>query len=157
MMVDIPDVETETLLPGLRVTAVHLRPPGDPGANFMAARLLRRIEGQVLDEQRTRRVALLIGASIVPFGLWLRRTLPETLTHSESSDTGAVAAPRPDYRGYRAVIVLGLLMFASGTVGSYTINYMTTYALTTLKAKTIVGAYPKKKLEAELEPSLSAA
>ena len=25
------------------------------------------------------RVALLIGASIVPFGLWLRRSLPETL------------------------------------------------------------------------------
>ncbi|MEI9932877.1 MAG: MFS transporter [Rhizomicrobium sp.] len=79
------------------------------------------------------RVALLIGASIVPFGLWLRRTLPETLSNAGNTKSEAVVASRVLYRGYGVVIVLGLLMFAAGTVGSYTINYMTTYALTTLK------------------------
>ncbi len=74
------------------------------------------------------RVAMLVGASIVPFGLWARRNLPETLeTPTERGVALAMARP------YRRLIALGLVMLTAGTVGSYTIGYMTTYALDTLK------------------------
>jgi MFS family permease len=84
------------------------------------------------------RVALLLGASIVPFGLMLRRTLPETMGHvhpDESMTQAPSASPRPAGRPrpYLRIVVLGLMMLTAGTIGSYTLNYMTTYALDTLK------------------------
>ncbi len=83
------------------------------------------------------RVAMLIGAAIVPFGLLLRRSLPETLHKADDAalapdaTTGTLTL-REKVRPFFALIVLGLIMLAAGTVGSYTTNYMTTYALTTL-------------------------
>ncbi len=74
------------------------------------------------------RIALLLGALIVPFALWVRSSLPETL-HKE---------PEPDDLGeakigtYWKVIVLGFLMIGSGTVGTYCFNYMATYGQHTL-------------------------
>src|SRR5262245_29626724 len=53
-VVDVPDVEPESVLPGLVVAPVDLCPAGDPGANLVAARLLGRVQGQILDEQRPR-------------------------------------------------------------------------------------------------------
>ena len=84
------------------------------------------------------RVAMLAGASIVPFGLWLRSSLPETLHAVDDAalapdgTTGDISVKTP-LRPYLAVIVLGLMMLASGTIGSYVGSYMTTYALTTLR------------------------
>jgi MFS family permease len=84
------------------------------------------------------RVAMLLGAVIVPFGLMLRSRLPETLHKADDAalapdaTTGTVAA-RTKLRPYLAIAVLGLVMLASGTIGSYTTEYMTTYSLTTLK------------------------
>jgi MFS family permease len=85
------------------------------------------------------RAAMLLGASIVPFGIMVRRTLPETLGHSgpdELPDVGdgrgrarAPARVRP----YLPIVVLGLMMLTAGTIGSYTLSYMTTYALDTLR------------------------
>ncbi len=83
------------------------------------------------------RVAMLLGASIVPFGLWLRSSLPETL---HAVDDAALAPDgtigdariKTPLRPYLVLIVLGLMMLASGTIGSYVASYMTTYALTTL-------------------------
>ncbi len=83
------------------------------------------------------RVAMLIGATIVPFGLWLRSSLPETLHAVDDAalapdgTTGDLAIKTP-LRPYVGLIVLGLMMLASGTIGSYVGSYMTTYALTTL-------------------------
>jgi MFS family permease len=76
-------------------------------------------------------VALLIGASIVPFGLLLRRSLPETL-HAATAET-VVVESAATARSYMPIIVFGLMMLTAGTIGSYTIGYMTTYALNTLK------------------------
>jgi MFS family permease len=91
------------------------------------------------------RAALLVGASIVPFGLWLRSHLPETLE---------LAAPAPRVRrtlaerlsGFAAqvrplatIIVLGVLMLTAGTIGSYSLNNLTTYALSTLKLSAAVA------------------
>ncbi len=82
------------------------------------------------------RAALLIGASIVPFGFMLRRSLPETL-HAASAETVTVA-PR-GRRPYLAITVFGLMMLTAGTIGNYTTGYMTTYALTTLKLSAMVS------------------
>jgi MFS family permease len=74
------------------------------------------------------RAAMLLGAAIVPFGWWARRNLPETL----ETPTPA-AAQRALIRPHLRLFVLGLVMLVAGTVGSYTVGYMTTYALDTLK------------------------
>jgi MHS family citrate/tricarballylate:H+ symporter-like MFS transporter len=74
------------------------------------------------------RVTMLAGATIVPFGLILRRGLPETLHAPEI----AVAPGSTSVRPYVVLLVAGLFILASGTIGTYTIDYMTTYALTTL-------------------------
>jgi MFS transporter, MHS family, citrate/tricarballylate:H+ symporter len=72
------------------------------------------------------RIALLAGAVIIPFGLLLRRTLVETLQPLRN--------PReiPKLRSYRRVAAAGLALLASATTTSYTLNYMTTYANSTL-------------------------
>jgi MHS family citrate/tricarballylate:H+ symporter-like MFS transporter len=84
------------------------------------------------------RAAMLLGAIIVPFGLMLRRTLPETLHRADDAalapdaTTGTLTL-RARIRPFLAIIVLGLMMLTAGTIGAYTTGYMTTYALTTLK------------------------
>src|SRR5262245_13778575 len=79
------------------------------------------------------RAAMLLGASVVPFGLLLRRTLPETLERAALPETATAAASvKPPTRPYMRIVVLGLMMLTAGTIGSYTLNYMTTYALDTL-------------------------
>ncbi|HEY6903271.1 MAG TPA: MFS transporter [Candidatus Acidoferrales bacterium] len=85
------------------------------------------------------RIAVLIGACIVPFGLYIRRGLDETLKARAADETDvAPARIRPHLR----VAVLGLLMLLAGTVSTYVLNYMTTYASATLhmKANAAFGA-----------------
>jgi MHS family citrate/tricarballylate:H+ symporter-like MFS transporter len=79
------------------------------------------------------RVAFLLGAAIVPFGLALRRSLPETFS---IRSTGAA---RPALRPYFRVIVLGLLLLASATIAAYVLDYMTTYAIATLHMPTTIS------------------
>jgi predicted MFS family arabinose efflux permease len=76
------------------------------------------------------RVAMVLGAVVLPFGLWLRRTLPETLHRREVAE-----ASRPvdsSVRGHLAIIFIGLGLITSATIGTYVISYMTTYAISTL-------------------------
>jgi MHS family citrate/tricarballylate:H+ symporter-like MFS transporter len=83
------------------------------------------------------RIAFLLGVVIVPFGMFLRDRMPETL---HAADDAALA---PDAtRGelgfsarvapYLPIIAFGLLLLSSGTIGSYVLEYLTTYALNTL-------------------------
>ena len=75
------------------------------------------------------RIAFGLGALVLPFGLILRRSLPETLHHRE------IGAPKPAGPGWRAQIrpiVLGLMMIMSFTTSTYVLLYMTTYASQTL-------------------------
>jgi MFS family permease len=74
------------------------------------------------------RIALLIGAVIVPFGLTMRRGLPETF-HAHNSRERERISLRP----WLSVAVIGLLLLGSGTIGVYIGDYMTTYAIATLK------------------------
>lgn len=71
------------------------------------------------------RIAFLLGVSIVPFALIVRRTLEETLVQSEMH-----AAPAQ--HSFRAVLLGGLLMLGAGTIGSYSLSYLGTYAQTVL-------------------------
>src|SRR5579871_2290335 len=75
------------------------------------------------------RIAFLLGAATLPFGLWLRRALPETLHRAE---TPAIASQDSEaaktLRGNTRLLGLGLLILASGTIITYVTQYMTTYA-----------------------------
>jgi MFS transporter, MHS family, citrate/tricarballylate:H+ symporter len=70
------------------------------------------------------RAAFLLGAAIVPVGLRMRRNLPESLDDRDVAESPLVP---------RRLVVLGLALLAAGTIGSYVIDYMTTYAEDTLQ------------------------
>ena len=70
------------------------------------------------------RIALGIGVLIVPFGLALRRGLTETLHSGDPADASTQTAANPTVR----ILVLALLLLASGTTITYVLNYLTTYA-----------------------------
>jgi MFS family permease len=73
------------------------------------------------------RIAFLLGAITVPFALALRQSMPETL-HARNTAESAGAS----LLSYWGVAVLGVLMLANGTIGTYIRNYITTYAIATL-------------------------
>ena len=73
------------------------------------------------------RVAFLIGASIVPFGLALRRTLEETLPAEAKAP-----APPGSLRPLLLTAGAGMLILGAGTISNYTLDYLTTYAQDTL-------------------------
>ncbi|HEX9139905.1 MAG TPA: MFS transporter [Steroidobacteraceae bacterium] len=83
------------------------------------------------------RIAFLLGVIIVPFGLFMRNRLAETL---DLADAGPHVAPtaagapahRVAIRPYLPIIAFGLVLFSCGGIGSYVLDYMTTYALNTL-------------------------
>jgi MFS family permease len=78
------------------------------------------------------RIAFLLGAATLPVGLWLRRTLPETLHREETPAVNQSAEAATTLRGNTRLLVLGLLILASGTIITYVTQYMTTYAQHTL-------------------------
>ena len=86
------------------------------------------------------RIAFLLGAVTVPFGLWLRSNLPETV---RAPDAGASDAPKPSRlalaRAHGRVLILGLVMLASVAIGSYVFVYIVTYAQDTLHMSARAG------------------
>lgn len=80
------------------------------------------------------RIALLLGASIVPFALMIRNSLPET-HHAPTAKTAATVP----FREYRRVVVLGFLIIASGTIAAYIFKYMATYGQNTIKLSSSVS------------------
>ena len=79
------------------------------------------------------RIAFLIGALVLPFGLIIRRNLPETRHHVEEANA---AHPQTiSLRGHLRLILLGLALIGSFTTATYVFQYMTTYASTTLHMK----------------------
>jgi MFS family permease len=76
------------------------------------------------------RVAFLIGAACLPFGLWMRRTLPETIAAQETA--AETSGHLMLARGHTRIIALSIAVLAGGTISSYVTQYMTTYAQNTL-------------------------
>ena len=80
------------------------------------------------------RIAFMIGAVTLPFGLWVRRNVPETL-HAAEPDAIAKMTGRGflnAVRGNRRIMVTAFLVLMSGTIGTYVSSYLITFAQNTL-------------------------
>ena len=84
------------------------------------------------------RIPFLLGVLIAPVALYIRRQLPETIEeHQTRRSTGAVL--KELWGGHAPPVVFGVLIICGGTVSTYVLNYMTTYAITTLHLSAAVG------------------
>ncbi len=95
-------------------------------AGLVGVALAGMLDGQALDAWGWR-VALLLGAVILPVGFVLRRTLLETLPLPAQRPTEPVRA------GYVRFLWLGLILLGAATTTNYLLEYMTTYASVTLR------------------------
>jgi MHS family citrate/tricarballylate:H+ symporter-like MFS transporter len=89
------------------------------------------------------RIAFLLGGVTLPFGLILRRSLPETLHVREHMPAYEPLREGVSvFRTHWRPIAFGLMVFAAGTVATYTLNFLTTFARGTLHmvASTSFGA-----------------
>lgn len=73
------------------------------------------------------RIALGLGLIVIPYALWVRRTLPETHAYEERTEI----APPPSKREWR-IMALGFVLFSAGTSTSYILNYLATFAQSSL-------------------------
>ena len=103
-------------------------------AGIIGMVLAKSLSPGMLDEWGWR-VAFLLGAAIVPVGLLLRRSLPETLHAPEPP----VPQPQAGAGGYRRVALLGFVMLACATVIGYVQTNLTTYAANTLHMSSLAA------------------
>jgi MFS family permease len=86
------------------------------------------------------RLAFLVGLVIVPFAVFMRQGLEESMpeaantTQDAGSPTSAIRTP-----GFGFTALMGLLLLAGGTTVNYLGNYTTTYATQTLHMSSVVG------------------
>lgn len=77
------------------------------------------------------RFAMFLGLIVVPFALYIRRSLPETRPsggHKEHSSLGVL------FRCYPRLLLAGVLITMGGTVANFIVlNYMMNYAISVLK------------------------
>ena len=87
------------------------------------------------------RIAFLIGGAAVPFGLWLRSSLPETLHATPAPDEPAPSGGSrlAILRGHWRVCVLGLVVLGGATIANYVLIYIVTYAQDTLHMSARAG------------------
>jgi len=101
------------------------------GCAMMVASLVALLLAKVLPQAALEgwgwRLGFAAGLVIVPFGILIRRSLPESAPH--------LIAPQPE-QGRQPVpwklVVLGLMLLTNGTISTYVGSYMTTYAMDTL-------------------------
>jgi MFS transporter, MHS family, citrate/tricarballylate:H+ symporter len=96
-------------------------------AGVVGFALSNSLTASALDEWGWR-LAFLIGAAVIPFGLYLRHSLPETLSLTDATSREP-AGPRVSLR----LILLGMMLLAATTIGGYGLSYMTTYAQDSLR------------------------
>jgi len=77
------------------------------------------------------RIPFAVGLLLIPLAIYLRKSMPETLEHGSSDAPQEKAGPL--LRQHARLITLALLALVGGTVSTYVNNYMTTFAITTLK------------------------
>jgi MFS family permease len=100
------------------------------GLAVLTAGLLGLVLSLVLDKAELAswgwRVPFVLCLLLIPVALYLRRTMPETLEQG--------AKPKPArLMDHARLIVLAVLIVLGGTVATYVANYMTTYAIATLR------------------------
>ena len=120
----------EAAPPGRRGLYVSFQYMGQDAAILLAGlvgfTLASLMDGAALTQWGWR-IAFLLGAIIVPVGLFLRHTLEETLD-VEAADRGH----RPPFSSYRRIAFLGLFLIIAATIAAYILDYLTTYAISTL-------------------------
>lgn len=121
---------------GLYVSFQYMSQDGSVLVSGLVGYALSRLMNDAALDAWGWRIAFILGASIVPFGLLLRRQLAETLP-SKASDA-PLAAPASSM-GLARVAAFGIVMLAGGTTVSYVLDYLTTYATSTLRMATSVG------------------
>lgn len=128
-LLEIAPPERRALVVSLQPTSQEIAATAGALVGFILTRVMTSAEL----ESYGWRIAFLIGAVSLPFGLWMRRTLPETIAPTargvgSADQSGHVTLARRHGR----VIVLALMILASGTISTYVTQYMTTYAQDTL-------------------------
>ncbi|HQQ69841.1 MAG TPA: MFS transporter [Alicycliphilus sp.] len=84
------------------------------------------------------RLPFLLGLVLIPLAIFLRRHMPESLEHG-AGQAGQGEQAQPRLRDYMRPVVLGVMVVVGGTVSTYVSNYMTTYAISTLKLSPVIG------------------
>ncbi|WP_420966285.1 MFS transporter [Bradyrhizobium sp. B120] len=77
------------------------------------------------------RVPFLVSLILIPIAVYMRRKLPET--HEDESGKSGAEIVATVVSGYRRYLILGILLLLAGAVSAQVGNYMTTYAIHTLK------------------------
>jgi MFS family permease len=106
------------------------------GLAVMAGGAIGVILATVLSKQQLAdwgwRVPFFICLALIPLAFYLRGEMPETLDAHAPKSSGGLW-------GYWGQIALGVLVIIGGTVSTYVGNYMSTYAISTLKLPAAVG------------------
>jgi MFS family permease len=84
------------------------------------------------------RIPFLLGVLIAPVAFYIRRQLPETIAESQTHRSSTAVLVEL-WRGHSRAVVFGVFIICGGTVATYVLNYMTTYAITTLKLSAALG------------------
>src|ERR1700742_1172990 len=129
----------ESAAPGRRGFAVSWQPASQQIAATAGA-LVGVVLSKLMSEADLTsygwRIAFLLGAVCLPFGLYLRATLPETVDIAKNAANKAAGSRMRLLRDNARTLVLGLFILASGTIATYVTQYMTTYAENTLHVAT---------------------
>jgi len=116
------------------------------GYSQYLAQLLGSLVGVILSASLSReqlygwgwRVPFLLGILIAPVGLYIRRQLPETIKVHETHESGGAVLANL-VRHHSRAVALGILIICGGTISTYVLIYMTTYAITTLHLSETIG------------------
>jgi MFS family permease len=107
---------------------------GSQGIAVLAAGLTGYVVATILDQDQLAswgwRIPFALGLAIVPVGIYIRRSLPETL--AAPCARGGAAVLGLLWNTHRRSLVLAVLVIMCLTISTYVTNYMTTYALTVL-------------------------
>ena len=95
-------------------------------AGLVGVALSNLLDGPALDAWGWR-IAFLIGAAVIPFGLMVRRGLPETMQVEYD------ASPFPPAQGVWRLAALGLVLLGVMAMTNYVIVYIATFAENTLR------------------------
>jgi len=82
------------------------------------------------------RVPFMVGLLLLPLALYLRHNMPETL---HAAPARAIHSGMAGLKRKRGLIGLAVLVVIGGTVSTYVGNFMTTYAITTLKMSPVLA------------------
>lgn len=83
------------------------------------------------------RAPFVLGLVLIPIAVYLRRSMPETLAEPSHNLPGG--AEKIKIGHYTKPIIIAVLLIMGATVPTYVANYMTTYAITTLKLSPAIG------------------